>query len=65
MRKEQPDPRVNEEAIPDDQPLAPSPGEPGERIEPSSRFGSGWGIALLLLVAVGLLGALYRYSGGG
>lgn len=59
MISDQPDPSLNQEAIPAQQPLAASPGPEQER-KPRSGWRSGWLFLLLLLVVLVLLGGLYR-----
>jgi hypothetical protein len=54
-----PDPTVNKEAIPAEQPIAASPGPEHER-KPRSGWRSGWTLLLLLLVVVVIIGALRR-----
>jgi hypothetical protein len=59
MAIQPPDPHVNKEAIPAQQPIAASPG-PQHRHQERSAWRSGWTYLLAALVLVTLLGALYR-----
>lgn len=61
MIPEAPNPSINKEAIPAQQPIAASPGPTFER-KPRSGWRSGWTLLLLLLVVVVIIGALRRYG---
>jgi hypothetical protein len=52
---------ANKEAIPEEQPLAASPG-PQVRHEPKSGWRSGWTYLLIGLCLLVVLGALHRYG---